>query len=57
MKPKSKNTSFPAKAQTKLNDENARRQAFWQRVGLRLAAVFLVIVLLASECSALLPVE
>jgi hypothetical protein len=35
----------------------SHQQAFQLRIGLRLAAVFLIIVFLARECAALLPVE
>jgi hypothetical protein len=57
MRLKNKNASLPAKAQKTMENENARRQAFWMRIGLRLAAVFLIIVFLAGECAALLPVN
>jgi hypothetical protein len=57
MKLQSKNTSLSAKAPSKINSENDHQQVFWRRIGLRLAAIFLIIVFLASECAALFPVE
>jgi hypothetical protein len=57
MKLQSKNTSLSAKAPSKINSEKGHQQVFWRRIGLRLAAIFLIIVFLASECAALLPVE
>ena len=57
MKLKNTGASFPAQAQDKIDAENARRQKAWQLIGLRLAAIFLVIVLLASECAALIPAQ
>jgi hypothetical protein len=57
MKLKSKGASLSTMAQSKIDSENERRQKTWQRIGLRLAAIFLIIVFLASECAALLPVE
>ncbi|MCX6053755.1 MAG: hypothetical protein NTZ74_02345 [Chloroflexi bacterium] len=57
MKLKNKSASLPAKTQSKLDSGDSRQLAFWRRIGLRLAAVFLIIVFLASECAALLPVE
>jgi len=45
------------KNKSKFNIGNGRRPMPWRRIGLRLAAIFLVIVFLASECATLLPVE
>jgi hypothetical protein len=57
MKLKNKSAALPAKAQDKIDSENTRRQKAWRQIGLRLAAIFLVIVLLASECATLLPAQ
>jgi hypothetical protein len=55
---KSKNKPVPLRQQaqneTKAKDE---RQKVWRSVGLRLAAILLIIVFLASECASLLPGE
>jgi hypothetical protein len=51
------NVSPPAKAQSKINSENDSRRKARRQIWLRLAAVFLVIVFLASECATLLPLE
>jgi hypothetical protein len=56
MKPKSKNTPLATKGLIKANNsENEKRLVNWRKIGLRLAAIFLIIVFLASECAALLP--
>jgi hypothetical protein len=57
MKNKTKRALSSTKDQSRKNGENDRRQINWRRIGLRLAAIFLVIVFLASECATLLPVE
>jgi hypothetical protein len=57
VKLKNKSAALPTKAQNTLDIENARRQASWRQTGLRLAAIFLIIVFLASECAALMPVD
>jgi hypothetical protein len=57
MKINNKRALSPTKAQSGKNKENDRRQINWRLIGLRLAAIFLVIVFLASECSMLLPLE
>jgi len=57
MKPKNTNISTIAKTQTKSTEENDHRRKTIQLWGVRVAAVFLIIVFLASECAALLPVE
>jgi hypothetical protein len=54
MKSKIKSTSLSTQNQGKVND---RRQAFWRRTIMQLAAIFLIIVFLASECATILPVE
>jgi hypothetical protein len=46
MKPKNKATS-----------EDDRRRETRRQIWLRLAAIFLIIIFLASECATLLPVE
>jgi cell division septal protein FtsQ len=57
MKLKNTNTLVSAKAQSKTNSENDSRRKARRKIWLRLAAIFLVIVFLASECATLLPVE
>jgi hypothetical protein len=57
MKNTSKSASLPTKDQSKINSQNNGRQKTWRRIRLQLAAIFLVIVFLASECATLLPVE
>jgi hypothetical protein len=57
MKLKRTSASLSAKAQSKINGENDSRRKVWRQIWLRLAAIFLVIVFLASECATLLPVE
>ena len=57
MKTKSKSTPFATKDGIKANDQaNNNRRVEWRKIGLRLAAIFLAIVFLASECAVLLPV-
>ncbi len=42
----------------KKNDNtNERRTIAWRRVGLRLAAILMLIVFLAAECATLLPID
>lgn len=57
MKSKDERTSLSKKKQNKTTREHGGRQKAWRRIRLQLVAVFLVIVFLASECVALLPVE
>lgn len=58
MKLKSTNASVSVKAQRKINNDAADIQRKARRqLWLRLAAIFLVIVFLASECATLIPVE
>jgi len=57
MKIKNERSLSSTKDQSRTSGKNDRRQKNWQRIGLRLAAIFLVIVFLASECSTLLPME
>jgi hypothetical protein len=57
MKIKSKSASSSTKGQSKADSEKDYHQIPWRRIGLRLAAIFLVIVFLVSECATLLPVE
>jgi hypothetical protein len=54
MKPKSKNTQLPTKDLIKNNNSDFRRTD-WRKIGLRVAAVCLIIVFLAGECAVLLP--
>lgn len=39
------------------NNMPERRTIAWRRIGLRLAAIILLIVFLAGECATLIPVE
>jgi hypothetical protein len=57
MKNKNKSALRSTRNQDKINNENDRRQAFWRRIKLQLAAIFLVVVFLDSECVTLLPTE
>ncbi len=57
MKIKNNGTSLSTKDQSKINSENDRRRKDWRQIRLQLAAIFLVIVFLASECATLLPME
>jgi hypothetical protein len=57
MKNKSKSAPLSTKDQGKINIENDRRRKAWRQIRLQLAAIFLVIVFLASECATILPVE
>jgi hypothetical protein len=57
MKAKRMSDSLPAKTLIKTNSENDHRRKALRIMGLRLVAVFLIIVFLASECAALLPGE
>ena len=57
MKNKSKSASLSTKDQSKINTENDHRRKGWRQIRLQLAAIFLVIVFLASECATILPVE
>jgi len=57
MKNKTKRVLSATKDQGMKSVKNDRRQINWRLIGLRLAAIFLVIVFLASECSTLLPLE
>jgi hypothetical protein len=57
MKIRSNSTSLSTKDQNKINSENDRRRKGWRQIRLQLAAIFLVIVFLASECATLLPME
>jgi hypothetical protein len=55
MRPKNVNGTTIAKAQNKVNNEEDGRRNRLGIIGVRLAAIFLVIVFLASECAAILP--
>jgi hypothetical protein len=57
MKIKSKDISSSTKDQSKIIIESAPRQKNWRQIRMQLAAIFLVIVFLASECATLLPME
>lgn len=56
MKPKNGYGSITVKAQGKVSNEEDGRRKRLRVIGVRLAAIFLVIVFLASECAAILPV-
>lgn len=56
MKPQNKNMPSDKKSRTTIQDEDERRQAR-RRIWLRVAAIFLIIAFLASECATLLPIE
>jgi len=55
MKFKSKTAPLSAKSQSKNKDD--RRPEARRRIWMQLAAFFLIIVFLASECATLLPME
>ena len=55
MKIKSKAALLSAKSRSRDNKGNGRRSETRRRFWLRVAAVILVIVFLASECATLLP--
>jgi hypothetical protein len=57
MKPKHKANTAPARQVSTTNRSDGRRRETRQRLWLWLAAVFLVMTLLASECAAVLPLE
>jgi hypothetical protein len=57
MKLKNTNALVSAKAQNKTNREDDSRRKARRKDWLRLAAIFLVIVFLASECAILLPMQ
>jgi hypothetical protein len=52
-----KSASLPTKDQSKINIESNVHKKNWRQIRLQLAAIFLVIVFLASECATLLPIE
>ncbi len=54
-----KNTAalLNAKTQSKINNKNDNRRKARHKIWLRMAAIFLVVVFLASECATLLPME
>jgi hypothetical protein len=56
MKPKGKGMPSDRKPRNQTQNENERREAR-RRAWLRIAAILLVIVFLASECATLLPIE
>ncbi|MCX6078251.1 MAG: hypothetical protein NTW32_01845 [Chloroflexi bacterium] len=57
MKLKSKRAAMPVNAQSQIKSEAEPNFKTWRQTGLRLVAVFLIIVFLASECAALMPVQ
>jgi hypothetical protein len=57
MKIKSKSASSSTKDQSKIIIGFAPRQKNWRQIRMQLAAIFLVIVFLASECATLLPMD
>ena len=56
MKPKSKAMDSDKKPRTQAQNQNERREAR-RRIWLRVAAIFVAIAFLASECATLLPIE
>ena len=56
MKPKSKVMDSDKKLRTQAQNQNERREAR-RRIWLRVAAIFVAIAFLASECATLLPIE
>ena len=56
MKPKGKGIPSDKKPRIQAQNENERREAR-RRLWLRVVAIFLAIVFLASECATLLPIE
>jgi hypothetical protein len=57
MKIKSKIAPLTAKAQSKTNGKDVRKTETKRRIWIQLAAIFLIIVFLASECATLLPLD
>jgi hypothetical protein len=57
MRPKKPNGSIPAQAQVKVDSGNDHSRNRLRLIGLRLAAIFLVIVFIAGECAVLLPAQ
>jgi len=57
MKNKKKSDSIAARDQGRIGVEHERKWKGWRQIRLQLAAIFLIIVFLASECATLLPVE
>ena len=57
MKNKRRSASLSTQNPGKVNDEKDPRQSFWRRTMMQLAATFLIVVFLASECATILPVE
>jgi len=55
MKPNKNKPSLTERDQDKIKSQDDHGRTNWRLVGMRLAAIFLVIVFLASECAALLP--
>ncbi len=55
MKYKSKNAPV-SKGLLKGSAEKESQPTAWRKIGLRLAAIFLIIVFLASECASLIPI-
>ena len=54
-----KNTaaSLNAKTPGRINSQNDNRRRARHQIWLRLAAIFMVVIFLASECATLLPLE
>ncbi len=57
MKINNESASSSIKDQSKNNSKKDRRQKTWRRIRLQLAAIFLVIVFLASECATVISAE
>jgi len=57
MKLKSKVKPLSAKSPSKTNGKDDRQPETKRKIWMQLAAVFLIIVFLASECATLIPLE
>ncbi len=57
MKPKGKVVPSSTKDRSQTHSEDDRRRVSRRQIWMRIAAIFLVIVFLASECAILLPME
>jgi|GEM_PF-1533640 len=57
MKLKSKTAPLSAKSPSKTNGKDDHQTETKRRIWMQLAAVFLIIVFLASECATLIPLE
>jgi hypothetical protein len=57
MKGSNDKLKFPARGQRSIPNNNDLQRKSRRKVWLRLAAIFLIIVFLASECATLLPLK